>query len=95
MEYSEINKLLGTLELDSVQEKKQHEKVNESSLSRDLLLDINTSHINPHLINPQRDFIQNNKKTEDYSKKIQDYNFTQKKTYIPSNEKTLDINKLN
>ena len=82
MDYSEINKILGTLELDSVQEKKKENvNVNESSLSRDLLLNIKTPNINPHLINPQRDFITNNKKSEDYSKKIQDYNFTKKKSY--------------
>ena len=84
MDYSELNKMLGNLEISSGSENKVKEmqKNNETHLSRDLLLKTNFEKINHNLVNPQRDFIQSNNKTEDLNNKIHSYNFIQKKKFI-------------
>ena len=87
MDYSELNKMLSNLEINSDQnELKEISQKNHTNLSRDLLLKNNFRKINFNLVNPQRDFVHINKKEEDLNSKIQNYNFIQKKKFLPSDK---------
>ena len=84
MDYKNLNNMLNSLEVDDQNSKNLNEKskTNLTQLERDINLN-NKSIMNLELVNPQRQFMNNNKEsdTDTMNSKINNYNFIPTKKF--------------
>jgi len=84
MDYTSLNKMLGSLEIKETKNSTFSKIVNnQNNFTRDMILTNNgniNNGFNPHIVNPQRDFNSNNNKFKenDNNQKIENYNFVPK-----------------